>query len=147
MYGKIVNNQLVLATKQIKTETGWITNPTDEMLIANGYKEIVYSEKPQYDIENEALAEKYIEQENQILVDYDIEMLNDYAHNEIIKKEIRVEEAKLTSRNYREAIKDILSGQTDTYAINKITEIENNIVALRAKLRIDPLDATNGSEK
>ena len=142
MYGKIVNNQLVLATKQIKTETGWITNPKVEMLIANGYKEIVYSEKPQYDIENEALAEKYIEQENQIVVDYDIEMLNDQAHNEIIKQEIRVEEAKLTSRNYREAIKDILSGQTDTYAINKITEIENNIVALRAKLRIDPQDVT-----
>ena len=49
MFGKIINNTLFVANDRIKTLTGWITNPTEQQLIAQGYKEVVYTEKPNYD--------------------------------------------------------------------------------------------------
>lgn len=140
MFGKIINNTLFVANDRIKTSTGWITNPTEEQLRANGYKEIVYTEQPSYDDENEKLVERYTEISNedngritpikeQILVSYDIVALTDEEHNEIIQMKIDEEENKITARNIRGAI------QGDTFALNKIAEIENNIAALRAKLR------------
>ena len=52
-----------------------------------------------------------------------------------ILKEIVEEEKKITDRNYREAIKDLKEKKEDSYALDKIDEIEANIQALRAKLR------------
>lgn len=129
MFGKIINNTLFVANDRIKTLTGWITNPTEQQLIAQGYKEVVYTEKPNYDDENETLSERYKEEETKIIVEYDIEVLSDEAHNEIIQMKIDEEEAKITARNIRGAI------QGDSFALNKIAEIENNIAQLRAKLR------------
>ena len=129
MFGKIENGRLVIAGQKIKIENGWITNPTEEILKGLGYKEIIYTDKPEYDIEEEKLDEVYNESETQIIVAYTIVALTDGEHNAIIQQEIEQEENKITARNIRTAIKG------DEFALNKITEVENNIAQLRAKIR------------
>ena len=131
MFGKIIDGKLQYAGQIIKTDKGFISNPTNEQLVANGYKEIERTEKPTYDIENEKLVETYREdiEQTTILVCYEKVELTDYEHNAIIQQEIVAEENKITARNIRNAIKG------DEFALNKITEVENNIAELRAKLR------------
>lgn len=128
MYAKIIDGKLIIAGNKIEITNGWITNPTEEQLAENGYKEIVYNEKPTYDIENEKLKEKYTDRKR-ITVNYEVVALTDEEHNEIIQQEIEEEESKITPRNLRNAIKG------DSYALNKIDEIENNIAQLRAKIK------------
>lgn len=129
MFGKIIDGKLVVAGKKIKIENGWITNPTEEDLKANGYKEIEYTEKPTYDKEEEKLVEVYTDGDK-IIVSYEKIALTDEEHNAIIQSEIYDEEYKITQRNIRNAIKG------DEFALNKITEVENNIAELRAKIRV-----------
>lgn len=129
MFGKIIDGKLVVAGKKIKIENGWITNPTEEDLKKNGYKEITYTEKPSYDKEEEKLVEVYTDGET-IQVSYEKVALTDEEHNTIIQSEIYDEEYKITQRNLRNAIKG------DEFALNKITEVENNIAELRAKIRV-----------
>ena len=131
MFGKIENGRLVLAGRIIKIENGSITNPTEEQLRANGYKIVEYTEKPTFDKEEEKLVETYREdiEQTTILVCYEIVSLTDEEHNAVIQQEIVAEENKITARNIRNAIKG------DNFALNKITEVEGNIVELRAKLR------------
>lgn len=128
MFGKIENGRLVIAGQKIEIENGWITNPTEEHLVANGYKLVEYTEKPTYDKEEEKLKEVYTDGET-IQVSYEKIALTDEEHNAVIQQEIVAEENKITARNIRTAIKG------DEFALNKITEVENNIVALRAKIR------------
>ena len=129
MLGKIVNNQLVVAGRIVKEGNTTITNPTEEMLKNLGYKEIEYTEKPQYDKEEEKLQEVYTDGDK-ITVGYEKVELSAEEHNAIIQQEIVAEENKITPRNIRNAIKG------DNFALNKITEVENNIVELRAKIRV-----------
>ena len=96
---------------------------------ANGYKEITYTEKPEYDKEEEKLVETYDEKKTKITVSYEIAELSDYEHNEVIQAEIVAEENKITARNVRNAI------MGDKFAKNRITEVEDNIATLRAKIR------------
>ena len=128
MLGKLIDGRLVIAGSKIQIENGWITNPTNEQLIANGYKEIEYTEKPTYDKEEEKLQEVYTDGEK-IVVSYEKVALTKEEKIEVIKQEIIDEENKITARNIRNAILG------DTFAKNRITEIENNIFELRAKLR------------
>lgn len=127
MFGKLENGRLVIAGQKIQVGNVWITNPTEQQLRANGYKEVEYTERPTYDKENEKLIETYTDGET-IVVSYEKVALTDYEHNEIIKQEIAEEEAKITDRNIRESILG------DSYALNKITEIEGRIAELREKL-------------
>ena len=39
MKAKITNNQLTLASDWMKINNQWVSNPTDEQLSADGYKE------------------------------------------------------------------------------------------------------------
>lgn len=133
MFGKIIDNKLVFAGKIIKTETGTISNPTEVQLIANSWKEVVYNEKPTYDIEEEKLVEVYEDSEN-IIVSYEKVALTNKEHNAVIKQEIEEEENKIEPRQYREGIKDLKDGKTSSYAFDKIEEINSNIEVLRAKL-------------
>lgn len=128
MFGKIIDGKLVIAGNKIEITNGWITNPTEEQLKENGYKEVVYNDKPTYDVENEKLQEKYTDKKK-ITVNYDIVELTDEEHNEVIQAEIIEEEDKITSRNIRTAIKG------DEFALNKIDEVESNIATLRKKLK------------
>lgn len=137
MFGKIIDGRLKIAGQKIKIENGYITNPTEEQLILNGYLPITYTEKPQYDKEEEKLIEKYeiqddtisVSGQDEIVVSYEKVALTDEEHNAIIQAEIVEEENKITARNIRNAIKG------DNFALNKITEVEGNIAELRAKIR------------
>ena len=131
MYGKIEDGKLIIAGQEIQIENGWITNPTEEQLIANGYKLVEYTEKPTYDKEEEKLVETYREdiEQTTILVCYEIVALTDEEHNAVILAEIIEEEAKITPRNIRGALLNI------QFDVNAVTTIENNIVVLRSKLR------------
>lgn len=138
MLGKLIDGRLVVAGRIVKEGNTTITNPTEEKLKELGYKEIEYTEKPQYDKEEEKLQEKYFitnlppkvnDGQQRIFVEYEVVELSAEEHNAIIQQEIVAEENKITPRNIRNAIKG------DNFALNKITEIENNIVELRAKIR------------
>lgn len=129
MFGKIENGRLVIAGQKIQIENGWITNPTEEQLIANGYKRLEYGAKPDYDKEEEKLVETYQDMGNEIYVSYEKVALTDYEHNAVIQQEIEAEENKITARNIRNAI------MGDNFAKNRITEVEGNIAELRTKIR------------
>ena len=128
MYGKIIDGRLVLAGREVCEGTTKITCPTEEKLRELGYKTIEYTEKPTFNKEEEKLQEVYTDGKT-ITVSYEVVALTDEEHNAIIQAEIVAEENKITPRNIRNAIKG------DNFALNKITEVENNIVELRAKLR------------
>ena len=128
MLGKIIDGRLVVAGRIVKEGNTTITNPTEEKLKELGYKEIEYTEKPTFNKEEEKLQEVYTDGDK-ITVSYEVVELSAEEHNAIIQAEIVAEENKITPRNIRNAIKG------DNFALNKITEVENNIVELRAKIR------------
>lgn len=133
MFGKIVNGRLVLAGQKIKIENGWITNPTEEQLIANGYKEVEYTEKPEYDRENEKLVETYREDiaGTTILVCYEIVALTDEEKKQrLINKVNQLEQEYNMCRWEREIILSENSGASD-YTKTKAQEIEDLAQILR----------------
>lgn len=134
MFGKIIDNKLVFAEKVIKTETGKIDRPTNEQLRANGWKEVEYSEKPTYNKEEEKLVEIYLEtdnanEESRIVVSYNKVPLTNEEHDAVIQQEIIEEEMKITARRQREF--DLKYEGAREF----VESIENNIKALRLKLR------------
>ena len=128
MLGKLIDGRLVIAGRIVKEGNTTITNPTEEKLKELGYKEIEYTEKPQYDKEEEKLKEIYTDGET-ITVSYEIVALTKEEKIAVLQSEIIAEENKMTARNIRGALLDI------NFDKNKIVEIENNIAELRAKLR------------
>lgn len=128
MLGKLIDGRLVLAGRIVKEGNTTITNPTNEKLVELGYKEIQYDIKPEYDKEEEKLQEVYTDGDK-IQVSYEIVALTNEEHNAIIQQEIVAEENKITARNVRNAI------MGDKFAKNRITEVEDNIAELRAKIR------------
>lgn len=140
MYGKIIDENLVIAGNEIKTDKGTVTNPNEELLKSLGYKEIVYTEKPEFDKENEKLSEVYTDGEN-ITVSYEKVGLSPAEHNAVIKAEIVEEEKKITPRRQREI--DL----NKKGALEFAQQIEDNITALRAKLQPEPKIVENGQEE
>ena len=130
MFGKIANGKLVIAGNTVTDGTNTITNPNREQLIALGYKEVEYTEKPTYNDEEEKLVEKYTEREGVIVAYYDIVNLTTEEHNEIIKRKIVEEENKITERNKLDYMID-----KDNEALNRIQQHRSVIVELRAKIR------------
>ena len=128
MLGKLIDGRLQIAGRIIKEGNTTITNPTEEKLKELGYKEVEYTEKPNFNKEEEKLQEIYTDGET-IQVSYEVVELSAEEHNAIIQQEIVAEENKITPRNIRNAIKG------DNFALNKITEVEGNIAELRAKIR------------
>ena len=47
MYGKLIEGNLQPSPNPIYIDPWWIGNPTPEMLIAEGYKPVVYTEPPE----------------------------------------------------------------------------------------------------
>ena len=128
MLGKLIDGRLVVAGRIIKEGNTTITNPTEEKLKELGYKEIEYTEKPNFNKEEERLQEVYTDGDK-ITVSYEKVELSAEEHNAIIQAEIVAEENKITARNIREGILG------DNFATQKLTEIESNIFQLRQKLR------------
>lgn len=133
MYGKIENNQLILAKNKILVNNGWVTNPSEIVLQDLGFLKVIHNNKPDYDDEEEKLqevyAETYINDTKVIVVDYDVIPLTDDEHNVVIQQKIEDEEKRLTQRRQREF--DL----KQEGALSFVQEIERNIQLLRTKFR------------
>jgi len=130
VYGKIIDGNLVFAGNIIKTDKGFISNPTTKQLVANEYKEIKYTEKPEYDKEEEKLQEVYTDGDK-ITVSYEKVALTDIEKLEIKKqKVVSLEQQYNMCRYQRELILSENSGASQ-YAKDKAQEIENIAKDLR----------------
>jgi len=58
---KLINNQITYPSNFMKIGENWVSNPTDEMLVSEGYKELVYQEVDVKTVD-------YEETENEIIV-------------------------------------------------------------------------------
>ena len=47
MYGKLIDGNLILAPRKLTVGEYTVYNPTPEMLIAEGYKPVVYTDPPE----------------------------------------------------------------------------------------------------
>ena len=120
IYGKIENNKLIIVGNKIQSlNGGTITNPRESDYIENGYMEIRYAEKPEYDYYEEKLEELVSQGDNFIGVWYNIVPLTDEEYNSRIKEEIAEEESNLQNQ------------ETD----EQREETQNKIRLLKAKLR------------
>lgn len=129
MYGKLINNKLIIAGEKIQVLNGWITKPSEEELRINGYKEIEYMDRPEYDEEEEKLVESFNELNDKIIVFYEKVTLTIEEHNMVIQNKIIEEENRITPRRQREI--DLKKEGALEFA----QEIENNIIELRKKFR------------
>lgn len=127
MYAKIVDGKLVIAGKKIQTENGWITNPTETDLKANGYKEVSTTEKQSYDNESEKLVEKYADNGKSIEISYEKVKLTDEEVNNVIQNKIWQE---LGTVSQIEMLKAIVG---DKEAVSKIESVLKTISSLEGK--------------
>lgn len=135
MYGKIINEKLIIAQNQINTNIGVITRPTEQNLIDNGYKPIQYSNKPKYDYKEEKLVEMNKDCGTYIEVWYGTEQLTDEEHNEIINNEIRQKEELISVGLIATALVNNIKGTKDNSAISEIEKILSEIESLKKELR------------
>lgn len=129
MFGKIENDELVLAGSVIKGKNYLIVNPTDAQYLEKGYKYIVYSDKPEYDELEERLEEVYTEEGNNIIVNYNKVLLTDQEHNNMIKVKMIEYEQEQTPRLLREA------ALQESYALGRLQQINTIIAKLRKDFR------------
>ena len=66
-YGKLIDGNLVLAPRHYIEGDYQISNPTQEMLIARGYKPITYTDPPSEPDEGYIWVEKWYETDSDIL--------------------------------------------------------------------------------
>ena len=125
MYAKIVDGKLVVAGKKIKIENGWITNPTEEDLKANGYKEVSTTEKQSYDNETEKLVEKYNDNGKEIEITYSKVKLSEAEKENVLQMKTYEELSKVSQLEILQAI----VGNKE--AISKIEEVLKNISAIK----------------
>ena len=131
MYGKIENGKLVIAGSSITNKNGGtITNPKEKDYLDNGWKEIVYTEKPTYDIDTQKLQELYTET-NVITVSYEIvELTQEEKRQVLVNKVYNLEIEYNMCRWQRELILAENSGASD-YTKTKAQEIEDLAEGLR----------------
>ena len=125
MFGKIIDGKLVVAGKKIKIENGWITNPTEEDLKKNGYKEIVSTEKSKIDDTTEKLVETYNDNGKEIEISYSKIKLSEEEKENVLQMKTYEELSKVSQLEILQAI----VGNKE--AISKIEEVLKNISALK----------------
>ena len=125
MFGKIIDGKLVVAGKKIKIENGWITNPTEEDLKKNGYKEIVSTEKSKIDDRTEKLVETYNDNGKEIEITYSKVKLSEEEKENVLQMKTYEELSKVSQLEILQAI----VGNKE--AITKIEEVLKNISALK----------------
>lgn len=130
MFGKLIDGNLVIAGRIVKEGNTTITNPTEEKLKELGYKEIVYTEKPEFDKENEKLQETYTDGE-MITVSYEIVALTDEEKRQNLENKVsQLEKQYNMCRWQRELILSDNSGAS-SYTKDKAQEIETLAEGLR----------------
>ena len=131
MYGKLVDGKLILTPNSLtNNKGGTITNPKEKDYLDNGWKQIIYTDKPTYDIDTQKLQEQYTET-NVITVSYNIISLTEEEKREILQNKVfELEHQYNMCRYQRELILAENSGASD-YAKDKAQEIENLAKELR----------------
>lgn len=127
MFGKIIDGKLVVAGKKIKIENGWITNPTEEDLKKNGYKEIVSTEKSKIDDTTEKLVETYNDNGKEIEITYSKVKLSEEEKENVLQMKTYEELSKVSQLEILQAI----VGNKE--AISKIEEVLKTISSLEGK--------------
>lgn len=135
MYGKIVDGKLEIVKNKIKTDNGWITNPTEKQLKDNGYKEIVYQKEPEFDIDTEKINEQYLDDKTQIIVSYCVTKLTNEEFNERVKFKIYSEISKISVLDIVNAIIKISNGSKSNEELDSLTEIKNTVDNLNKSLK------------
>lgn len=135
MFGKIVDGKLEIVKNKIKTNEGWITNPTEKQLQDNGYKEVVYQKQPDFDIDTEKINEQYLDDKNQIVVSYYTTKLTNEEFNERVKFKIYSEISKISIIDIVNAIIKINSGAKSNEELDTLTEIKNAVDNLNKTLK------------
>ena len=125
MFGKIIDGKLVVAGKKIKIENGWITNPTEEDLKKNGYKEIISTEKSKIDDTTEKLVESYNDNGKEIEITYSKVKLSEEEKENVLQMKTYEELSKVSQLEILKAITG------DKESIAKIEEVLKNISALK----------------
>ena len=125
MFGKIIDGKLVVAGKKIKIENGWITNPTEEDLKNNGYKEIVSTKKSKIDDTTEKLVETYNDNGKEIEITYSKVKLSEEEKENVLQMKTYEELNKVSQLEILQAI----VGNKE--AISKIEEVLKNISAIK----------------
>ena len=125
MFGKIIDGKLVVAGKKIKIENGWITNPTEEDLKKNGYKEIISTEKSKIDDTTEKLVETYNDNGKEIEITYSKVKLSEEEKGNVLQMKTYEEINKVSQLEILQAI----VGNKE--AISKIEEVLKNISAIK----------------
>ena len=125
MFGKIIDGKLVVAGKKIEIENGWITNPTEEDLKKNGYKEIISTEKSKIDDTTEKLVETYNDNGKEIEITYSKTKLSDEEKENVLQMKTYEELSKVSQLEILQAI----VGNKE--AISKIEEVLKNISAIK----------------
>lgn len=127
MLGKIIDGKLVVAGKKIKIENGWITNPTEEDLKANGYKEIVSTEKSKIDNTTEKLVETYNDNGKEIEITYSKVKLSEEEKENVLQMKTYEELSKVSQLEILKAITG------DKEALSKIESVLKSISAIENK--------------
>lgn len=125
MFGKIIDGKLVVAGKKIQIENGWITNPTEEDLKANGYKEISTTEKQSYDDTTEKLVETYNDNGKEIEITYSKVKLSEEEKENVLQIKTYEELSKVSQLEILKAITG------DKEALAKIEKVLKNISAIK----------------
>ena len=123
MFGKIVDGKLIIAGNKIEIKNGWITNPTEEQLIDNGYKEIIRTEKQSVG-DTEKLVETYKDNGKDIEISYAKVKKTDEEIAEELQQKIDTELDNISKLEMLNAIVG------DKEAISKIESILKNIAEI-----------------
>ena len=127
MFGKIIDGKLVVAGKKIQVENGWITNPTEKDLKANGYKEIVSTEKSTIDDTTEKLVETYNDNGKEIEISYSKVKLSEEEKENVLQIKTYEELSKVSQLEILQAIVG------DKEAVSKIESVLKTISSLEGK--------------
>ena len=140
-YGKIIDGQLIIAGLKITNKVGGtITRPTDNDYLENGWLPVVYTEKPQYDIENEKLQEKYFitnlppkvnDGQQRIFVEYEIVALTEEEKRDILQNKVFELEQQYNMCRWQREIILSENSQASDYTKTKAQQIEDLAKELR----------------
>ncbi|MBR4633075.1 MAG: hypothetical protein IKO48_07165 [Elusimicrobia bacterium] len=127
MFGKIVDGKLIIARNKIEIKNGWVTNPTEEQLKDNGYKEVVRTERQNYDSETEKLVEVYKDNGKNIEISYTKTKLTNEEVNEKLQEQEDVELGKISQLDMLKAIVG------DKEVVSKIEAVLKTVSSLENK--------------
>ena len=132
MFGKIIDEKLIIAGLKIKNKSGGtITRPTDYDYLENGWLQLHYNEKPTYDKDTQKLVEVYTEIEAMIDITYNIINLTEEEKIQIIQNKVIDLEYKYNMCRWQRELILADNSSASEYTKTKAQEIEDLAQQLR----------------